>query len=186
MGVAGTPRRVEAAIEQMAMRLIADFEPATGYEVIGFTIHTDTADPHVNVVLAKVRKDSSGVFRLIGKRGLGLAGPWMVGVDRQRSAGIVYAPHDKKYERALTRFRDRLPGRDLPLDIRLARKLDSIAEQVIGALRVFRDAYRDRVERKRDRAIEGRREELIAELKQLAPLGRSDPASNRDKSYGHN
>lgn len=166
-GADKAPNRVATSVETLAAKMVPEVERQTGCQVIGFTVHFDTSDPHVNFILARVRPDRSGVMRHNGIRGLKLTGPWLCGVDRQRRVGIAYEPHDTKYDRAFARFFTRYPNTPLPVDIHLTRVFDCLFEAMFGVLLPFKDCYRDRVESSRKRALNDRKTLLLEELRHL-------------------
>ena len=168
----GSPKKVEAGMCDIAVRLIPDVERRTGCKVIGFTIHYDTGVPHINFALAKVSIGEGGVMRMIQKNGLKLGGGWLCGVDRQRrGAGIIYLPHDEKFQRAMAKFRERYADADLPNDMSLCRRFDELAEVIFGSLKILKELYRDRIERTRASALAKRKALLQDELRALEKTG---------------
>ncbi len=97
--------------------------------VLGFAFHADTDDPHFDVPLS--RQDGRG--GRIGKPGLGLAGPWTVGVDRQLRAGAAISELKRsQFAANMENFRRRYGADAVPLDVALARALDRVAREIIG------------------------------------------------------
>jgi hypothetical protein len=182
-GAAVAPEKVADVLFQLGSRLVPEIEMATGCRVIAMTWHTDASGPgpHVNFQLSRVNPDESGTMRLTGHRGFGLAGPWMTAVSRQRAVSLRYEPHDAKYERALNRWCARYPGRELPLDIRLAGLIDALVEKLFGPLLDFKNAYRVRIEGDRATAINGKAQALRDELSRLQEVSpqRSQPEITR-------
>lgn len=146
--------------------------------LLGYAFHCDTDDPHFDLILS--RQDGEG--GRIGKPGLLLTGPWTVGVDRQvRSGAIIHAEKRNQLRRAVGNFRHRYGQDAVPLDITLARALDTAADDVLGdELRPFREAYARRVpelERKHAVAqlevVEAAKERL---LQRTVPMPEPAPA----------
>jgi hypothetical protein len=111
--------------------------------LLGYAFHADTSDLHFDLALS--RQDGAG--GRIGRPGLGLVGPWCVGVDRQQRVGAQISPDKSRQQRrSIANFRHREGEDAVPLDIALARALDEAAEEVIGPeLLHYRDAYAARV-----------------------------------------
>lgn len=107
--------------------------------LLGFAFHADTDDLHFDVCVS--RQDGKG--GRIGEAGLGLVGPWCVGVDRQLQAGADIAPLKRsQLSRSVGNFRRREGADAVPLDVQFARDLDGAADDVIGpALSLFKTAY---------------------------------------------
>lgn len=111
--------------------------------LLGYAFHADTDDLHFDVCVS--RQDGKG--GRIGAAGLGLVGPWCVGVDRQLRAGAEIAPLKRsQLSRSVANFRRREGASAVPLDVQFARDLDSAADDVIGpALSLFKTAYAKQV-----------------------------------------
>jgi hypothetical protein len=107
--------------------------------LLGYAFHADTDDLHFDVCVS--RQDGKG--GRIGAAGLGLVGPWCVGVDRQLRAGAQIAPIKRsQLSRSVANFRRREGADAVPLDVQFARELDATADDVIGpALSLFKAAY---------------------------------------------
>ena len=110
---------------------------------LGYAFHADTSDPHFDLALS--RQDGRG--GRIGAPGLGLVGPWCVGVDRQiRAEAKVHPSKLRQIRQSVANFRHRYGASAVPLDVSLARALDTAAETVIGpGLLRFRKAYSQQV-----------------------------------------
>lgn len=169
VGATVNPSRVAGTVEAIANAMIPQIEGRSGGRVVGWTIHVDSGVIHVVFVVTRLVRDKDGVPRLKVKRGFGLVGPWAVGIDRQRRAGINYPPHDAKFTALLRKFFVR-HGDVLPLDIMLARLCDSLCEGLLPGIGAFVTAYRHRVISRRARAIEDKREELRGQLANLGAL----------------
>jgi len=106
--------------------------------VLGFSFHADTSNPHFDLCLS--RQDGEG--GRIGRAGLGLMGPWAVGVERQVRAGAEISPEKwAQAERSADNFARRYPGH-APLDIEFAKRLDIASAEVLGGeLEVYRIEY---------------------------------------------
>ena len=111
--------------------------------VLAMAVHCDTDDIHIDLACARALPDGTR----IGKAGLMLSGPWMVGVDRQLRAGAVISPEKRaQFTRAGENFRRRFGDNAVPLDILLARDLDAVAGETIGpSLGKFVAAYAEKV-----------------------------------------
>lgn len=111
--------------------------------LLGFACHMDTDDPHFDLALS--RQDGAG--GRIGEAGLGLAGPWTVGVDRQLRAHAEIDPDKRRQmQRNVAKYRQRYGQEAIPLDVALARAFDAAAVETIGPeLLRFREAYAARV-----------------------------------------
>lgn len=107
--------------------------------ILGYSLHTDTSDPHFDLALS--RQDGKG--GRIGQAGLGLCGPWVTAVDRQVRCGAkISAPKASQLRRSVANFRHRYGPNAVPLDVQLTRDLDDAADAVMGAeLQPFKDAY---------------------------------------------
>lgn len=115
-------------------------------DVKGAAVHFKTRIPHMHVAFTHISGDGSGTR--IGPRALGIIGPWMTGVDRQRRFGAkISRAKQEQFERAAANFRRRFKDRsEPPLDILLTRKLDEICAEEMGpSLKQFIDAYAERV-----------------------------------------
>ncbi|ACB77396.1 hypothetical protein [Opitutus terrae] len=109
---------------------------------IGASCHTDTSDLHVDLLFS--RYDGKG--GKIGKPGLQLAGPWMVGVDRQLQAGASIASYKRRQFRSnLSRHQQRYGDDAVPLDLALSRGLDECAQLEMPELAKYRADYARRV-----------------------------------------
>jgi len=110
--------------------------------LLGYAFHADTDDLHFDLCCS--RQDGKG--GRIGEPGLRLVGPWCVSTDRQvRSGAKINADKQRQLRRSIANFRHRY-GNTVPLDVALARALDTAAEEVIGPdLIRYREAYAKRV-----------------------------------------
>lgn len=111
--------------------------------LLGYAFHADTDDLHFDLVLS--RQDGNG--GRIGEAGLKLVGPWSVGCDRQVRAGADIHPDKRRQlRRGIANFRRRYGEEAVPVDVALARALDTAADDVLGdELRPYREAYAKRV-----------------------------------------
>jgi len=97
--------------------------------LIGYAFHSDTSDLHFDLVVS--RQDGEG--GRIGDAGLGLAGPWTVGVDRQlRADASIASDKKRRFAHNIAKFRERKGAEAIPLDVLLARALDNAAANVLG------------------------------------------------------
>ena len=143
--------------------------------LLGYAWHCDTDDPHFDLCLS--RQDGAG--GRIGEPGLRLVGPWCTSVDRQVRAGAeIRTEKRNQLQRSVANFRHRYGAEAKPLDVTLARALDTAADTVLGEeLRPYREAYAQRVpELERQHAaaqlevIEAAKEQLIRQATP-APAG---------------
>jgi hypothetical protein len=177
IGAKANPKRVEEFLEELITLMSAEVEIATGAKIVGVTAHTDTDDVHLNFVVTRLARDRDGVQRLKTKKGFGTVGAWMVGLDRQRRAGIVYKPHDDLFVAALARFLKR--GRPA-VDLLLAQAMDALCVKMLPGLTHFIVAYAARVNESRRNGVEQKKTELRA---QLAALDRAEHSiSNHNES----
>lgn len=97
--------------------------------IVGLAFHGDVPDhPHWDLCLSRQAGDGTR----IGAAGLGLAGPWVVGVDRQLRSGASIAPAKEARFRGNLRKCAERTGTEQPHDVALARDLDDTASEVIG------------------------------------------------------
>jgi hypothetical protein len=106
--------------------------------ILGDAIHCDTSVFHGDLVLTR-QVDGQRV----GKAGLDLAGPWLVGCDRQLRAGATISPEKRRQFDRSAQSHFRRHGRNSkPCDVLLARAMDRVAEEVIGpALASYKATY---------------------------------------------
>lgn len=118
---------------------------------LGEALHMDTANAHGDLVLSR-QEDGMRV----GRAGLALGGPWLVGTDRQLRAGATISPKKQKHFDQDIQKHFRRHGRNSrPFDILLARALDRAADEVIGPELVrYRTAYAASVPAREQRAID--------------------------------
>lgn len=170
IAVGRDPRPKLAGIRNGWLQMAAPLLAGKRY-LLGYAFHADTADLHFDLVLS--RQDGAG--GRIGETGLGLVGPWCCGCDRQIRAGAtIHAEKRNQLQRSVANFRHRYGAEAKPLDVTLARALDTAADTVLGEeLRPYREAYAQRVpELERQHAaaqlevVETAREKL---LQQAAP-----------------
>jgi hypothetical protein len=111
--------------------------------VLGYAFHADTDDLHFDLLLT--REDGEG--GRIGEPGLKLVGPWCVAVDRQVRSGAELHPEKREQlQRSVANFRHRYGDTAKPLDVVLARALDTAADEILGEeLAPYRLAYARRV-----------------------------------------
>jgi hypothetical protein len=111
--------------------------------LVGYSFHCDTDDLHFD--LAVSRQDGKG--GRIGRAGLGLVGPWATATDRQVRAGATISPNKaSRLSRDVANFRHRYSDGRVPLDVMLARDLDEVADNVLGAqLNPWKEAYAAKV-----------------------------------------
>jgi hypothetical protein len=181
------PEKVADSLAQIAEAMIPKIEEMTRCEVFGICCHFDTSSPHFGVLLGKVRKDETGIFRLACNGGMKLAGGWVAMVARQRFCEIYSAQVDAKFERAISRFRARYSDADMPTDLSLCRIFDELAETIFGSLKTLRDLYRDRIERSRAGAFARRKAFLEDQLKALEKTGIAlQPSPKKEVYHGKN
>ena len=151
--------------------------------ILGYSFHADTSNPHFDLCLT--RQDGKG--GRIGRPGLRLMGPWVVGIDRQIRADVeIVTEKQAQLERSVANFRHRYGGKALPLDVQLARTLDIAADEVIGPeLVTYRIEYvrgLPLLEEQRTAAklamLDRARQKLAASLPQARPQVR--PKTRRD------
>jgi hypothetical protein len=137
---------------------------------IGVSCHTDTSDLHVDLLLS--RYDGKG--GKIGKPGLQLSGPWVVGVDRQLRAGAAIASYKRRQFRAnLSKHQQRYGDDAVPLDVALSRALDECAEMEMPELARYRADYARRVPELEHAHLKQRAENARRAAERLESLARA-------------
>jgi hypothetical protein len=146
------PRQKLGAITSRWLTLAIDLIGGERH-LLGEAFHADTSDPHFDLIASR----QDGLGGRIGGAGLGLAGPWTVGVDRQIRAGAsIGRDKRRRFSRNCQKFQEREGPGATPLDLLLARSLDDAAAEVLGEeLAPFISAYAasvPRLEREHRRA----------------------------------
>jgi hypothetical protein len=105
---------------------------------LGDAIHCDTRGFHGDLVLTR-QVDGQRV----GKAGLDLSGPWLVGCDRQLRVGATVSQLKKGWFDRSVQSHFRRHGRNSkPCDVLLARAFDRVAEEMVGpALASYKTTY---------------------------------------------
>jgi hypothetical protein len=137
------PRQQLAAIRNQWLRAALGLLAGQRF-VLGLATHVDSkAAPHIDLCLSR----QSGTGERVGKAGLSLVGPWCVGCSRQKEVGAQIHPEkQRQLTRSVANFRGRYGEDAVPLDVSLARALDTAADEVLGAeLQPYRAAYAKRV-----------------------------------------
>ena len=107
--------------------------------VLGVAGHHDSSVAHIDYLVSRQRGDGER----IGRAGLLMVGPWCAAVDRQiRFGAKIGAEKRCQFETNIANFHRRYGTETEPLDLRLARTLDAVCDQVIGPdLDRFRAEY---------------------------------------------
>lgn len=128
---AGLP--VRATVLDFACKLGQEFQRITGYEWVAAQIHPEEGNLHVHLAYATVNKKGELLHptKGIGRKGLRLAGPSVIGTLRLVDAGI-WPQEDAALARAWLADR-KVAGSD-PVDYVLSGYLDGLAEKTLLGL----------------------------------------------------
>lgn len=128
---AGLP--VRASIIEYAKKLGAEFGRLTGYEWVAAQIHPEEGNLHVHLAYATVNKDRELLHpnKSIGRKGLRLAGPSVIGTLRLVDTGI-WPQEDGVLARSW--LADRRVGGSDPVDYTLSMYLDGLADMTLLGL----------------------------------------------------
>ena len=128
---AGLP--VRASVIEYAKKLGSEFARVTGYEWVAAQIHPEEGNLHVHLAYATVNKKRELLHPSegIGRKGLRLAGPSVIGTLRLVDTGI-WPQEDGKLARAW--LADRRVGGNDPVDYTLSAYLDGLADKTLFGL----------------------------------------------------
>ena len=128
---AGLP--VRASVIDYACKLGAEFARMTGYEWVAAQIHPEEGSLHVHLAYATVNKKRELLHPSegIGRKGLRLAGPSVIGTLRLVDSGI-WPEEDGRLARSW--LADRRVGGADPVDYTLSSYLDGMADKTLLGL----------------------------------------------------
>ncbi|PTY08273.1 hypothetical protein DB347_01430 [Opitutaceae bacterium EW11] len=138
--------------------------------LVGSAGHLDCGMAHFDTAVSR----NDGLGGRIKSPGAEFAGPWATAVDRLLRAGAQLGEEDlAKYATAVAKFRERREPGDIPVDVRLARAMDSLCAEVWPSTNQIRAKYleqrahwhQERLKRQLD-ALEQRAAEIRASIAQ--------------------
>ena len=143
--------------------------------LLAVALHLDTGDGHMDTVVAR-----NGPGGRIGKSGLGLVGSWCVAVDRQlRSGTTINCQKRSQFDRSIANFHRREGAEAIPFDIQLARLMDTVCDEVLGAdLAPYVQRYAQEIPKlERAHTLAALRELDAARAKLIEGLGSAAPGT---------
>lgn len=153
------PRPQLRAIRNAWLEYVQEYFEGRRY-ILGYAFHADTNNPHFDLIVSR----QDGLGGRIGRSGLNRVGEWMVSTFRHKQVGAV--PTGEKHDRwskSIANFQRRY-GDTIPTDIALAKKLDAIAEHIVGQdLQPYREQFAARIAIEEYKRIEARAALLEAE-----------------------